>query len=194
MTQQQVKCGRCVLLQVLRLGELSQINERCLDLQRSKASSSRKAAALGTTNTSDGPTPTAADSSSTGASSKGVVGFMQQPGRQRGKQRQRQNKAGCPFLSVEGGAAGWEEFADLVLAAPIDVEELASMGRRKKVGTLSAAVDPAAQAIRAVDPLCIVAELYKNLSDPCTNCTSARHVRLAALAASRQALPASCWL
>jgi hypothetical protein len=117
---------------VLRLGELSQINERCLDLQRSKASSSRKAAALSTANTADGPTP---DSSSARAAPKGVVGFMQQPGRQRGKQRQRQKKGGgCPFLSVEGGAAGWEEFADLVLAAPIDVEELASMGRRKKVG------------------------------------------------------------
>lgn len=112
-----------MLLQVLRLGKLSQINERCLDLQRSRASSSRKAAAAAAASTS------AAASDSKG----GVVGLMQQPAKQRSRQRQRQAKAGCPFLAVEGGAAAWEEFGELVLAAPIDVEELASMGRRKKV-------------------------------------------------------------
>jgi hypothetical protein len=119
----------CLLPQVLQLGELSQINERCLDLQRSKGSSSRKAAALSAANTASSKTTAAAAENS----SKGVVGLAQQPARQRGKQRQRQKQAGCPYLSVAGGAAGWEEFADLVLAAPIDVEELASMGRRKKV-------------------------------------------------------------
>jgi hypothetical protein len=118
-------------LQVLRLGELSQINERCLDLQRSKTTSSRKAAALASTNAL---VTAAADTSSSAAGSRGVVGLVQQqPVRQRSKQRQRVKAAGCPYLSVEGGAAGWEEFAELVLAAPIDVEELASLGRRKKV-------------------------------------------------------------
>ncbi|WIA09167.1 hypothetical protein OEZ85_008578 [Tetradesmus obliquus] len=114
----------CVNDEVLRLGELSQINERCLDLQRSRASSSRKAAAAAA----------AASTSAAASDSKGgVVGLMQQPVKQRSRQRQRQAKAGCPFLAVEGGAAAWEEFGELVLAAPIDVEELASMGRRKKV-------------------------------------------------------------
>lgn len=100
-------------VQVLKLQNLSQINERCLELQRSKTSS-RKAAAA-----------------ETSSSSQQVVSLMQS-----GKKRRQGKKAarsGCPYLSVEGGSAGWDGLTDLMLAAPVDVEELANLGRKKKV-------------------------------------------------------------
>lgn len=138
------------MLQVLRLQQLSQINDRCLELQRNKAAShsnssgGRKAAALNPTgnagSTASGGGGGASDGSVHAAGdcgSQGVVGFMQQPRRQRssgGSKLKKGKQAGCPFLAVEGGAAGWEDFTDLLLAAPIDVEELASLGREKKVG------------------------------------------------------------
>lgn len=119
-------CVRVCMAQVRQLSELSQVNERCLELQRNKASSSSKrrgAAAEGAA-----------------ALTSSVVGFsgaprprQQQQQLQRQRQRGSRKAAGCPFLSVEGGAAAWSDFKDLVLETPMDVEELASLGRKMKV-------------------------------------------------------------
>jgi len=110
---------------VRKLSDLSQVNERCLELQRNRSTSSnskRKASA-----------GSAAHSGSTGgAAHSNVVGLSgaPKPRRQRSSGRK---AAGCPYLSLEGGAAAWEDFKDMVLAAPMDVEELATLGRRMKV-------------------------------------------------------------
>jgi hypothetical protein len=112
-------------VQVRQLSELSQVNERCLDLQRSKsASSSSKRKST----PADRPGSTAVNSS--------VVGFSGAPKLRAQQRRQRSSRktAGCPFLSGEGGAAALDDFKELVLGAPMDVEELASLGRKLKVG------------------------------------------------------------
>lgn len=115
-------------LQVRRLQELSQINERCMELQRRKpAAASRKSPAL-------------QPSSASGCGGSSVVAFGQtQPARPaHGGRRQRAargsgGRGGCPFLAPPGGAAAWESFRGMVLAAPVDVEELAAMGRKRQV-------------------------------------------------------------
>lgn len=56
-------------------------------------------------------------------------------GTQQRQQRQRKPRAaGCPYLSPPGGAGVWGDFTEMVLAAPIDVEELANLGRKQQVG------------------------------------------------------------
>lgn len=108
--------------QVRQLPELAQVNERCLDLQRSRASgsssSSKKKASL------------------QGAATSNVVGFLgaSRPRQQQQQQRRQRKSAGCPYLSVEGGASAWDDFKSHVLRSPMDVEELASLGRKQKVG------------------------------------------------------------
>lgn len=113
-------------MQVRQLSELSQVNERCLDLQRNKSASS-----------SSKRKSTPGDGLSSAAVNSSVVGFSgaPKPRAQRRRQRGSSKTAGCPFLSVEGGAAAWDELKDLVLGAPVDVEELASLGRKMKVRT-----------------------------------------------------------
>jgi hypothetical protein len=108
---------------VRQLSELSQVNERCLDLQRNKASgssSSKKKAAL------------------QGAATSNVVGFLSasRPRQQQQQQQQRRQRksAGCPYLSVEGGPSAWDDFKQHVLRSPMDVEELANLGRKQRVG------------------------------------------------------------
>lgn len=112
-------------MQVRQLSELSQVNERCLDLQRNKsaASSSKRKSSL-------------TDASGSAAVNSSVVGFSGAPRPRQQPRRQRSSRkaSGCPFLSVEGGATAWDDFKDLVLGAPMDVEELASLGRKMKVG------------------------------------------------------------
>lgn len=123
----------CAHVQVRQLSELSQVNERCLELQRNKssASSSKRKGAR------HDPPAAAANTSS-------VVGFSGAPRPPQQQQRRRgsgsgsgggrSKSGGCPYLSVEGGVSGWEDFADTVLASPMDVEELAALGGRMKVG------------------------------------------------------------
>jgi hypothetical protein len=119
-----------VWAQVRQLSELSQLNERCLELQRNKASSSSKRRGA------------AADGAGAAALSSSVVGFSGAPRPRQQQQRQRSSRktAGCPFLSVDGGAAAWSDFKDLVLETPMDVEELASLGRKMKVGLVGCCV------------------------------------------------------
>jgi hypothetical protein len=70
-----------------------------------------------------------------GAANSSVVGFLgaSRP-RQQQQQRRQRKSAGCPYLSVEGGASAWDDFKSTVLRSPMDVEELASLGRKQKVG------------------------------------------------------------
>ena len=112
---------RLLPVQVRQLSELSQINERCLELQRNKAS----------TNSSSKRHSSPANT---------VIGFSGAPRpsqqQQQRRQRQRSSKGksgGCPYLSAQGGAAAWDDFRDLVLSASMDVEELASLGSKMKV-------------------------------------------------------------
>jgi hypothetical protein len=112
-------------VQVRQVSELSQVNERCLDLQRNKSASS---SSRHKSTPADGHGSIAINS---------VVGFSGAPkprARQQRRQRSSRKPTGCPFLSFEGGAAGLDDFKDLVLGAPMDVEELASLGRKMKVG------------------------------------------------------------
>eukprot|EP00879_Flechtneria_rotunda_P018409 GHRR01019311.1.p1 GENE.GHRR01019311.1~~GHRR01019311.1.p1 ORF type:complete len:601 (+),score=184.42 GHRR01019311.1:196-1803(+) len=122
----------CVNDEVRRLEELNHINERCLDLQRNKgSSSSRKAASLGPETFA-----TAVEQEGMDHGGQGYSNSLQKTSQQRGsKARQkRSNKAsGCFFLAAKKDAASWESFKELVLAAPIDVEELANMGRKQKI-------------------------------------------------------------
>lgn len=115
-----------------KLSDLSQVNERCLELQRNRStsSSSKRKASAGSAAHSGSGTAGAAG----GAGRSNVVGLSgaPKPRRQRSSGRK---AAGCPYLSLEGGAAAWEDFKDMVLAAPMDVEELATLGRRMKVGS-----------------------------------------------------------
>jgi hypothetical protein len=113
-------------VQVRQLSELSQVNERCLDLQRNKSASS-----------SSKRKSTPADGAGSAAVNSSVVGFSgaPKPRAQQRRQRSSRKTAGCPFLSVEGGAAAWDDFKDLVLGAPMDVEELAILGHKMKVCT-----------------------------------------------------------
>jgi DEAD_2 len=116
----------CINDDVLGAGELQQINERCMDLQRTRraAHGRSKARAL-----ESPPREGAAPSS--------VVGLAAQRPRARRRQLGR-SRGGCPFLSTEGGSVGWEAFGDMLLAAPHDVEELATLGRRNGVSEHSA--------------------------------------------------------
>lgn len=135
---------RVCMAQVRQLSELSQVNERCLELQRNKASSSSKRRGA------------AAEGAGAAALTSSVVEFSGAPRPRQQQQRQRQRSsrkaAGCPFLSVEGGAAAWSEFKDLVLETPMDVEELASLGRKMKVCVWCLVFVPAV-AMRLREPL-----------------------------------------
>lgn len=135
-----------VLLQVLKLQNLSQINERCLDLQRNKSSKSRQTAAAEAPN-------------STGQQ---VVSFMQQSSKRR-QRKQAGSGGSCPYLSA-AGAAAWEGFSDLVIAAPIDVEELAKLGKKKQV------------SCRITLRLPLLREHAVNLACFCTPCLAYRHL------------------
>lgn len=122
--------------QVSRLQHLGQINEACLDLQRRKPASSRKAAA---TTASTAPAAAGPRASSTGdeagRSSKGLQQLAAgRPRRSKAGGSKAAGGGGCPYLRPGRGEAAWEEFQDLVLALPIDVEELGRMGQQKQVG------------------------------------------------------------
>jgi hypothetical protein len=111
-------------LQVTKLGDLSAINERCMDLQQTKrtggGSKSRKAAAAA------GP----ADGGASGLAQLGAAAR-----RRRGKGAG--GGGGCPYLPRRGDGGGeggaMEGFKGAVLAATADVEELARMGRSQQV-------------------------------------------------------------
>eukprot|EP00775_Hariotina_reticulata_P007938 gene7938-8134_t len=132
--------------QVLELRELGLINERCMQLQQRKAkcsrgsSSSSKKAAVGA---AEGSHHSAAGSSH-GCGGGVVSGLLQQQTQRgqphrassRGRRKGTGSSSACPYLSVAPGV--WEEFTDLVLAAPVDVEELAAMGRKKKLSHAAA--------------------------------------------------------
>jgi chromosome transmission fidelity protein 1 len=114
---------------VSKLPDLTAINERCMELQQSKHSggSGSKARRSGGCDKGGGCC------GGGGAPSLGQIAAAA-----RGATKPR----GCPFLkrpppgAAPGGlaAAGTlEEFKELVLAAPADVEDLARMGRAKGV-------------------------------------------------------------
>ena len=107
-------------LQVRELQSLTSINERCQELQRNKRNSSgRKTAALNPS------------FHTKGAATGDKLGSLANPKPHKG--RAKSSDQGCPFLRVQDGEAGWERFKDAVLASPLDVEELARMGRSKQV-------------------------------------------------------------
>lgn len=113
----------CCNLQVRELSELSQVNERCLELQRNKSakSSSNKRTSL---------------QKDHGVCSDTTGGVVALSGAARPKQRQQRSSrkaAGCPFLHVQGAPAAFDDFQELVLGTPMDVEELAAVGRNMKV-------------------------------------------------------------
>eukprot|EP00877_Chromochloris_zofingiensis_P012995 jgi/Chrzof1/794/Cz01g29030.t1 len=104
----------CVNDQVLKLRDISQINERCMELQRTKRS---KTAAI---NNPDSTVGTSKDMASAAAT-------LAKPARKKAACK----AGGCPYL--QGGLASSISFKDAVLVQPVDVEELSRMGKAKKV-------------------------------------------------------------
>lgn len=100
--------------QVLKLRDISQINERCMELQRTKRS---KTAAI---NNPDSTVGTSKDMASAAAT-------LAKPARKKAACK----AGGCPYL--QGGLASSISFKDAVLVQPVDVEELSRMGKAKKV-------------------------------------------------------------
>jgi hypothetical protein len=155
-------------LQVLALNEVSRMNERCLDLQRQKAKSS-KTTAVAAAGKGSAPAccswlaahwcccccmrgrrqvPAAGQEGGIGGGGgyacTGTWGdvvsmpplcpdagtaTLARPTRAKATQKK---QAGCPHLHAGPEAA--EQFREAVLAVPIDVEELARVGRVKQVG------------------------------------------------------------
>jgi chromosome transmission fidelity protein 1 len=112
----------CVNEQVTKLADLTAINERCMELQQTKRSKSRRTGAAAA------PAPA--------GQAVGLAALA--------RSAKRETKGGCPFLQRGGSSNGssrapggrlepLEEFKELVLAAPADVEDLARMGRGKGV-------------------------------------------------------------
>ncbi|PRW20458.1 putative ATP-dependent RNA helicase DDX11 [Chlorella sorokiniana] len=94
----------CINEAVLALGAPSLINERCLDLQKPGSSGSKKAA---------------------------VAGAAAGGGSAVGPQARKAASGRCPYLASGSQAAATTR--DMILAHPIDIEELAKLGRRKSV-------------------------------------------------------------
>jgi chromosome transmission fidelity protein 1 len=101
----------CVNDAVLRLSAPALINERCLELQKPASAAAKRAAAAA----ADGAAA-AADGAAAAAAGGGPRPRKAASGR-------------CPFLAAGSQAAATTR--DMILAHPLDIEELAKLGRRR---------------------------------------------------------------
>jgi hypothetical protein len=103
----------CINEAVRSGGPAALLNERCLDLQQRKPSTSRKAPKPGQQQQQHQQQAGSAPSTAAAA------GAPMQGARSKGRSKQ-QASHGCPHLTSRGPA--WDEFVDDVLGHPLDVE------------------------------------------------------------------------